>query len=286
MLALTGQVDTQVLGPGAFQEVDLSGAFGSVAAWSQPVLRDSKQVELMNLACKNALLRRDVAHLIFPDEVQTLPAPEGAAAGGPDGRITAAGDLPARGVARATRCGSCAAPRRPVIIVGHGARFHMPAVIALAEQLGAPVITTFKAKGQIGDDHPLAAGVLGRSGTPVASWVMNEADLLLVLGASFSNHTGIYPGHPIIQVDFDPMQLGKFHSVEVPVWGEIGVVVERLRARAAASGSRPTTRRRSSPSAGRSGGRRRPAAPPTTAARASTPPRCSRRWSARSPTTR
>ncbi len=77
VLALTGQVDTQVLGPGAFQEVDLSGAFGSVAAWSQPVLRDSKPVELMNLACKNALLRRDVAHLIFPDEVQTLPAPEG-----------------------------------------------------------------------------------------------------------------------------------------------------------------------------------------------------------------
>jgi thiamine pyrophosphate-dependent acetolactate synthase large subunit-like protein len=116
-----------------------------------------------------------------------------------------------------------------VIIVGHGARFHMPEVTALAEQLGAPVITTFKAKGQIGDDHPLAAGVLGRSGTPVASWVMNEADLLLVLGASFSNHTGIYAGHPIIQVDFDQMQLGKFHAVDVPVWGEVGVVVERLR---------------------------------------------------------
>src|SRR3954466_10147289 len=88
VLAMTGQVDAQVLGPGAFQEVDLAGAFGSVAAWSQPVLRDSKHVELMNLACKNALLRRDVAHLIFPDEVQTLPADESAEAGGPDGRIT------------------------------------------------------------------------------------------------------------------------------------------------------------------------------------------------------
>jgi thiamine pyrophosphate-dependent acetolactate synthase large subunit-like protein len=103
-------------------------------------------------------------------------------------------------------------------------------VIALAEQLGAPVITTFKAKGQIADDHPLAAGVLGRSGTPVASWIMNEADLLLVLGASFSNHTGIYTGHPIIQVDIDPMQLGKFHAVDCPVWGEVGVTVDLLRA--------------------------------------------------------
>ncbi len=228
ILALTGQVDTQVLGPGAFQEVDLSGAFGSVAAFSQPVLHDSKPVELMNLACKNALLRRDVSHLIFPDEVQTLPAPEGLAAGGPGGRITPLEiSPPEESIESALKLLRNA--KRPVMVVGHGARFHMPAVVGLAEQLGAPVITTFKAKGQIGDDHPLAAGVLGRSGTPVASWVMNEADLLLVLGASFSNHTGIYPGHPIIQVDFDPMQLGKFHPVEVPVWGEIGVVVDRMR---------------------------------------------------------
>src|SRR3954453_16804006 len=98
----------------------------------------------------------------------------------------------------------------------------MDEVTALPEQLGAPVITTVKAKGQIGDDHPLAAGVLGRSGTPVASWLMNEAGLVLVLGASFSNHTGIYAGHPIIQVDFGPLQLGKFHAVHSPVWGEIG----------------------------------------------------------------
>ena len=108
----------------------------------------------------------------------------------------------------------------------------MDDVTALAERAGAPVITTFKAKGQIADDHPLACGVLGRSGTPVASWVMNEADLLVVLGASFSNHTGIYRGHPIVQVDLDPLQLGKFHKVDVPVWGEVGVtcraLVERL----------------------------------------------------------
>ena len=90
-----------------------------------------------------------------------------------------------------------------MIIVGHGARVDMEPIVALAERLDAPVITTFKAKGVVPDDHPLAAGVLGRSGTPVASWLMNEADLLLVLGASFANHTGIYHGHPIIQVDLD-----------------------------------------------------------------------------------
>ena len=119
---------------------------------------------------------------------------------------------------------------RPVIIVGHGARFNMDRITALAERLRCPVITTFKAKGVVSDTHPLGCGVLGRSGTPITSWFMNESDLLLVLGASFSNHTGITPKKPTIQVDFDPMALGKFHAVDVTVWGEIGVTVDRFAA--------------------------------------------------------
>ena len=89
VLALTGQVDTQVLGPGAFQEVDLQAAFGKVAQWSQPVLHTSKHAELVNLACKSAILNRGVSHLIFPDEVQVLPAGEGAEPGGSAGRRAA-----------------------------------------------------------------------------------------------------------------------------------------------------------------------------------------------------
>ena len=88
VLALTGQVDTQVLGPGAFQEVNLQAAFGKVAQWAQPVLHTSNPAELMNLACKSAILNRGVSHLIFPDEVQTSPAAEHGEADGPAGRIT------------------------------------------------------------------------------------------------------------------------------------------------------------------------------------------------------
>jgi pyruvate oxidase len=228
VLALTGQVNTQVLGPGAFQEIDLASAFAPVARFSQTVLRDSRPVELMNLACKNAIVERDVAHLIFPDEVQTLPAAEGAEAGGPDGRLGDRHMLPADdSLAAASKM--LKAAKRPVIIVGYGAIGRMEYVLKLAGKLKAPILTTFKAKGQIADTHPLAAGVLGRSGTPVASWCMNESDLLLVFGASFSNHTGITAKKPIIQVDFDPMTLGKFHPVELPVLGEIGMTAEWLR---------------------------------------------------------
>ncbi len=227
VLALTGQVDTQVLGPGAFQEVDLVAAFGKVAQWTQSVLHGSRHAELANLACKSAILQRGVSHLIFPDEVQTLPAEEGAQAGSPEGRLTPREIAPPEASLQHA-LELLERSKRPLIIVGHGARFHMPAITALAEKLGAAVVTTFKGKGLISDHHPLGCGVLGRSGTPIASWFMNESDALLVLGASFSNHTGITHKRPTIQVDYDAMTLGKFHSVDVPVWGEIGVTVELL----------------------------------------------------------
>ena len=229
VLALTGQVDTQVLGPGAFQEVDLAAAYGKVAQWTQPVLHSSRHAELVNLACKSAILNRGVSHLIFPDEVQRIEVDD-AKAGGPQGRITPRTIAPpAESLDRAADLLQEA--ERPVIIVGHGARFSMDAVLALAGALECPVITTFKGKGQVSDRHPLGCGVLGRSGTPIASWFMNESDLLIVLGASFSNHTGITSKIPTIQVDFDAMTLGKFHSVSVPVWGEIGVTLSLLQGR-------------------------------------------------------
>lgn len=227
VLALSGQVETQFLGPGAFQEIDLQDAFGQVAQFSQQVLPDSKHAELVNLACKSALLNRNVSHLIFPDQVQTHPAVANAQVGGPAGRM---GNLDIAPAAKSLKdaINLLRKSKRPIIICGHGARFEMDKIINLAEKLNVPVLTTFKGKGVIADNHPLACGVLGRSGTPIASWFMNECDTILVFGASFSNHTGITVKKQLIQVDYDLMNLGKFHSVDIPLWGEISVTVDLL----------------------------------------------------------
>jgi thiamine pyrophosphate-dependent acetolactate synthase large subunit-like protein len=117
---------------------------------------------------------------------------------------------------------------RPIVILGNGARPFREQIIALAEQIDAPLLTTFKAKGSVPYDHSLACGALGRSGTPVAAATMGHADCLLVFGASFSNHTGISQKKTTIQVDFDRMTLGKFHPVDVPLWGDIGATVDLL----------------------------------------------------------
>ena len=229
VLALTGQVDVQVFGPGAFQEIDLASAFAAVSQFSQTVLHTSNHAELTTLALKNALVHRDVSHLIFPDDVQTLPAGE-ATASGPEGRLGPTRIVPDED-SLSKAVDNIRAACRPIVIVGYGARDAMDDVVALAEALQAPVLTTFKAKGQIADDHPNAAGVLGRSGTPIASWFMNECDLIVAFGSSFSNHTGIERAKRIVQVDFDRMALGKFHPVAVPVWGEIGVTARLMRER-------------------------------------------------------
>ena len=227
ILALTGQVNTQVLGPGAFQEVPLDKAFDAVSAWSQTVLRRENATELMALALKHAIIKRDVGHLIFPDEVQTMAAVENPTPHPQDGRIAPAQiSPPAADLDKAISMIENA--KRPGIIVGNGARPFAKEIMALAEKLDAPIITTFKAKGIVPDSHPLACGVLGRSGTPVASATMMRSDLLLVFGASFSNHTSITKKRPIIQVDFDRMMLGKFHDVTLPLWGEIGTTASLM----------------------------------------------------------
>jgi len=226
VIAISGQVPSPVLGRGAFQDLDLGATFGDVAVTSRTLHAGSDHAELTAAAVKAALDHRGVAHLVVPDDVQVLAAPR-ATVRGPDGRLGDRRATPSEAaLADAVRLVDGA--RRPVIVVGHGAVDALDEVHALAEALGAPMVTTFKAKGLVSDSHPLAGGVLGRSGTPVASWLMNESDLLVVVGASFSNHTGIAPYKPIVQVDDDHAAIGRFHPVTVGLVGDAATTVAAL----------------------------------------------------------
>jgi thiamine pyrophosphate-dependent acetolactate synthase large subunit-like protein/nitrite reductase/ring-hydroxylating ferredoxin subunit len=225
VIAISGQVPSKVLGRGAFQDLDLSALFKDVAISTTTVQAGSDHAELAALAVKHARDGRGVAHLVLPDEVQALPSH--ALAGLPTGRYSERPVHP-DGAALSHAADLVRASRRPVIIVGHGARGARDEVVELAERLRAPVLTTFKAKGLVPDTHPLGAGVLGRSGTPVASWLMNESDLLIVVGASFSNHTGIAPYKPIVQIDDTQTAIGRFDAVTAHVLGDAATVVAAL----------------------------------------------------------
>ena len=119
VLALTGQVNTQVLGPGAFQEIDLADAFSAVSSFSQTVLPNSRHSELMALALKHAIVERVVSHLIFPDEVQVIPLRDDAASAisSPQGRLSDRAISPSRD-SLAAAVEKIRDAGRPVIIVG------------------------------------------------------------------------------------------------------------------------------------------------------------------------
>jgi len=223
VLALSGQVPSKNVARGAFQDLDLPAAFADVSRFSAVVHTNSDHAELMTLACKTAVVERDVAHLVFPDEVQIQPSDQEARHA--IGRTGERAIVPPVSAFR-DACDRLKQADKPVFVVGAGARHDMAPIIALAEKLKIPVLTTFKAKGQIGDSHPLGCGVLGRSGTPIASWFMNESDLMVVWGASFSHHTGISTHKPLIQIDRDPMAIGRFHSVDIGLIGDVGVTAD------------------------------------------------------------
>ncbi len=225
VIAISGQVPSKVLGRGAFQDLDLSAVFRDVAAWTTTVHSGSDFAELAALAVKHAVDARGVAHLVLPDEVQTQPSDAPAAV--PEGRLSDRKIRPDED-ALTNAAELIAGAVRPVLIVGHGARTAADEVKALAERLQAPVLTTYKGKGLIPDNHPLGAGVLGRSGTPVASWLMNESDLLIVVGASFANHTGVAAYKPIVQIDDDPAAIGRFHAVARPVLGDARLTLTEI----------------------------------------------------------
>lgn len=237
-IAISGQVPSAVRGRGAFQDLDLSAVFRDVAVSTNTVEAGSDHAELAALAVKHAIDGRGVAHLVLPDEVQELPSEAPPAV--PDGRFGTGRLVPIDAdVARAAVLVRDA--KRPVFIVGQGARDAQAELLAFAERLGAPVLTTFRGKGIVPDSHPLGAGVLGRSGTPVASWLMNESDLLIVVGASFSNHTGIAPYKPIVQIDDRVASLGRFHAVAVPVLADAASGLAALDA--ASTGAAPVDQR-------------------------------------------
>jgi len=225
ILALVGQINAQFLGRGYFQEINLKSAYQAVSAWSQIVLKDSNHAELSALAVKNAILNRDVSSLIFPDEIQVASTTTKSL--DPDERITPLDMVPSKDQIT-TAINLLQKAKKPVIIVGYGAKESMPKIIEFAEKFNIPIITTFKAKGQIPDSHLLACGVLGRSGIPVSVWAMDNADLLLVLGASFSQHTGITDKKLTIQVDYDPNALAKFHKIKSQVLGDIKITMDIL----------------------------------------------------------
>jgi acetolactate synthase-1/2/3 large subunit len=124
---------------------------------------------------------------------------------------------------------------KPVIVAGGGSKVSSsgPEIVKLAEMLSIPVATSLNGKGIILDNHPLSVGVVGSYSRSCANQVVSEADLVFFLGS----HTGDQvtndwkiprKGTKVIQIDIDPLELGRNYPNEVGLWGDVKATLSKI----------------------------------------------------------
>ncbi|MBB4929522.1 acetolactate synthase-1/2/3 large subunit [Lipingzhangella halophila] len=211
MIVLLGQVESDHLYKGAFQEVDLAAFLGSVAKWAVTAHRADRICDLLGRAYEIAVSGRPgPVVLALPADLlseRVAPAPPVfAAAGGPDGRPAAApADLD-------ELAGRLLAARGPVLVAGSGARGAAGTLTAVAEGFGCGVYTGFRRQDTFPNDHPHYLGHLGLGGGPVVE-ALRDADLAVLVGSRLDEVTSQGYTLPaastdVVQIDIEPGPLG------------------------------------------------------------------------------
>jgi acetolactate synthase I/II/III large subunit len=238
MVAITGQVGRSVIGTDGFQECDTVGITRSVTKHNELIMEPDEISLLVRQAFHLATTGRpgpvllDVPKDVLQAEVNwSWPTDADVAASLPGYRPTLNGHP--RMVKEAARLIS--ESRRPVIYAGGGILKARAAEVLrqLAERTNTPVVTTLMARGAFPDDHPLCLGMPGMHGNYAAITAMQEADLLITLGARFDDRvTGrvasFAPDALIIHVDIDPAELGKIRRPDVPIVGDCRRVITEI----------------------------------------------------------
>lgn len=227
VLALTGLVARQLIGPGSLQEIDQYSFFEPICVYNKILMSEDQTTMLATLAVKHALLDRGVSHIGIPNDVQKLPC---------DAKIQPLeGRMPnlAFGVEDALIEKAALVidqAERPVILAGHGARGQGNKMLNLAAKISAPIVTTFRAKGLIDEDNSFCAGCHGGMGSTAAAELVRKADLLVVIGSSFSEMTQI-PQKKMVQIDINMKMIAKTYPVEVGLLGNSAVLIPKLTAK-------------------------------------------------------
>ncbi len=234
LVAITGQVSTAAIGSDAFQEAYTTGLAMHCTKHSYLVTDADELPAVIHEAFHLASTGRPGPVLVdIPKNVLNQPTQwsEPSLAGLPGYKPTREGHP--KQIRAAIELIESA--ERPVLYVGGGV-INAGASAELAEfavAVNAPVVTTLMARGAFPDDHPLALGMPGMHGTYPATTAIQNADLLVSLGARFDDRvTGrvdaFAPHAKVIHVDVDPAEIGKVRNAEVPIVGDARLILRAL----------------------------------------------------------
>ena len=250
VLVFTGAVHTHMAGRGVLQELEQQH-WGNFPRMLEPVVKrywsvnHTEQLPFVLHRAFNEMLtgRRGPVYVDMPMDVQSAAAdveiPEPIQRK-PQGRMGA----DAEAIARVAEM--MLAAKRPVILAGGGAISSGASqeLQAVAEHLGAAVITTFMAKGAISEDHELCGWLTGSVGTTCGNKLANASDLILAVGTRFADLacSSYVPGAAfsipptkLIHIDIDPGEIGKNYPTEIGIVADakaaLAALLEALRER-------------------------------------------------------
>ncbi|MCX8304453.1 acetolactate synthase large subunit [Enterobacter pseudoroggenkampii] len=230
LICITGQVPSSMIGTDAFQEVDTYGISIPITKHNYLVRDISELPQVISDAFRIAQSGRPGPVWIdIPKDVQTaeieidvLPEP---------GDRAPAPAFSAESVRDAAAMINAA--KRPVLYLGGGAINAADEIREFAEKANLPTTMTLMALGMLPKAHPLSLGMLGMHGARSTNYILQEADLLIVMGARFDDRAigkteQFCPNAKIIHVDIDRAELGKIKQPHVAIQGDVAEVLAQL----------------------------------------------------------
>lgn len=232
MVAITGQVPLSMIGTDAFQEVDTYGLTIPITKHNFLVRSARELLEVIPAAFRLAMSGRPGPVLVdVPKDVQNQMV---AFEAYPEPAVPA--PLPEFDLAAIeTAAAMINAAEQPVLYLGGGVVHSGSAAqaVTLAEQAGLPTTMTLMALGAMPIDHPLSIGMLGMHGARYTNYVLEEADLLICLGARFDDRAigraaQFCPRAKIVHIDIDASELDKIKTAHVAIRADVGSALEAL----------------------------------------------------------
>ncbi len=243
LLFLSAQVSTTAFGKGALQDssggnwnIDIVDIFRSATKFSAMLNGAQQAPNLVRRALRTALTgRQGAVHLNLPADLvkQAVVSAEPETAKYRS-HARAAGDS----AAIAQVASLLRAARQPAFFVGHGINLSgaWQPLLRIAEAFNIPVATTLKGKSAFPEQHPLSLGVFGLGGSPLsdAYLLSDEVDVLIIVGTSlgeFQTHgwdPKLASNRTVIQIDIDPLEIGKNYPIDASVVGDAKAVLSAL----------------------------------------------------------
>ena len=235
MVAITGQVPSNLLGRDIFQEVDITGAVAPFSKHSYLVKNANDIPRIVKEAFHIASTGRpgpvliDIPIDIQNQELKKFQYPEEVNIRGYKPSVKG-NDLQIKRVAEAI-----SKAKQPLICAGGGVwlAHAQKELLELAQRNQIPVVKTMMGLSVMATDHPLNMGMIGAHGNHCANKALARADLLIMVGTRAADRAVIDPAEiqrrmATIHIDVDPAEIGKNMQAAIPLVGDVKVILQQL----------------------------------------------------------